>query len=294
MKGLQALFLALLCGCTHSEAADIRLTDDTGHEIRLERPARRIVSLAPHITETLFAAGAGDKVVATVSYSDYPEAAKALPEVGSYDRISLESLVATAPDLVLAWRSGNGDDVVRRLRQLGLTVYVSEPRRLVDIAATLRKYATLAGTSSTGEAAADAFERRLASLRQTYSHRAPVAVFYQVWNDPLLTLNGEHLISDVIRLCGGRNIFADARPLVPIANIESIVSADPEVIIASGMGEERPEWVDAWRRWPGLRAVKENHLYFIPPSLLQRHSPRILQGAERLCRFVATAREEPR
>lgn len=284
---------ALLCLLATAAAGEIRLVDVTGHEVVLEAPAQRIVSLAPHITETLFAAGAGEKIVGTVASSDYPEAAKAIPQIGGYDRINRESLMAARPDLVLAWESGNGSEVIAGLRALGVTVYVSEVRELDQIAGSLRAFATLAGTTEAGHAAADAFDRRLAALRNTYSHRPPVTVFYQIWNSPILTLNGEHLISDVIRLCGGRNSFTDAIALVPKISIESILLRDPDVIVASGMGEEHPEWVDDWRRFPSLRAVQHQQLYFIPPSLLQRHSTRILDGAEQLCGFLEKARAGP-
>ncbi|MAC33099.1 MAG: cobalamin-binding protein [Haliea sp.] len=284
---------ALLCLLATAAAGEIRLVDVTGHEVVLEAPAQRIVSLAPHITETLFAAGAGEKIVGTVASSDYPEAAKAIPQIGGYDRINRESLMAARPDLVLAWESGNGREVIAGLRALGVTVYVSEVRELDEIAGSLRAFATLAGTAEAGHAAANAFDRRLATLRNTYSHRPPVTVFYQIWNSPILTLNGEHLISDVIRLCGGRNSFTDAIALVPKISLESILLRDPDVIVASGMGEEHPEWVDDWRRFPSLRAVQNQQLYFIPPSLLQRHSTRILDGAEQLCGFLEEARAGP-
>ena len=153
-------------------------------------------------------------------------------------------------------------------------------------------FAALAGRDAEGAAAARAFRARLERLRAAHRDSAPVTVFYQVWNQPLLTLNDGHLIADVIRLCGGTNIFGDAAPLVPVVNTETVLRADPEVVIASGMGEERPDWVDEWRRWPSLRAARNGHLYFIPPSLLQRHAPRILDGAESLCRLLEQARHQ--
>lgn len=283
---------ALFCLLSTTATAEIRLVDVTGHEVVLEAPAQRIVSLAPHITETLFAAGAGHKIVGTVKSSDYPEAAKAIPQIGGYDRINRESLMAARPDLVLAWESGNGSEVIGGLRALGITVYVTEVRRLEAISTSLRDFATLAGTREVGLAAADAFDTRLATLRNTYSTRLPVTVFYQVWNSPILTLNGKHLISDVIRLCGGRNAFADAVALVPKISVESVLLRDPQVIVASGMGEEHPEWVDDWRRFPSLRSVQNQQLYFIPPSLLQRHAPRVLDGAAQLCGFLERARNQ--
>ncbi|MFA5494353.1 MAG: cobalamin-binding protein [Porticoccaceae bacterium] len=293
-----ALLAILLLAVAATARAEIRLVDDLGHTLVLAEPARRIVSLAPNITESLFAVGAGKLIVATVNYSDYPEAALAIPRIGTYDKINRESLVAMDPDLVIAWESGNGPEVIDHLRRLGLPVFVTEPRRLEDIASLLRNFATLTGLDAQGRQAADTFTARLDHLRGLYSDAEPVSVFYQVWNQPLLTLNDGHLIADVIRLCGGVNIFADAGPLVPVVNTETVLRADPDVIIASGMGEERPDWVDAWRRWPSLRAAQNDQLYFIPPSLVQRNSTRILDGAELMCRYLNQARhsatEEPR
>jgi iron complex transport system substrate-binding protein len=284
---LLTVLLALPLG--HAQA-EIRLRDYSGNSVTLAQPARRIVSLAPHITESLFAIGAGDQIIATVSYSDFPAAAEAIPRIGSYNKVNAESLVAMAPDLVIAWASGNGMAIIDYLRSLGLTVFVSEPRELDGITASLREFAALSGRQQQGAEVADAFSRRLRQLQADYQHKAPVTVFYQVWNDPILSINDQHLIGAVIRLCGGVNVFADALSLVPKLNIESIMQADPQVIIASGMDEERPQWVDAWRQWPGLRAARLDHLYFIPPSLLQRHSTRILEGASQMCELLDRAR----
>jgi len=269
----------------------IRLMDNLGDTLVLDRPARRIVSLAPNITESLFAIGAGQHIVATVNHSDYPEAALAIPRIGTYNKVNRESLVAMNPDLVIAWESGNGVDVINHLKALGLPVYVTEALTFEDIATNLRDFATLTGRGTEGESVAAAFVERYQSLRQRYVAAAPVTVFYQVWNQPLMTLNDDNLIADVIRLCGGVNIFATAGPPMPVVNTETVLRADPDVIIASGMGEERPDWVDQWSRWPSLRAAQNHQLYFIPPSLLQRHSTRILDGAALMCQYLDQARQ---
>jgi iron complex transport system substrate-binding protein len=271
--------------------ADIRVEDSLGRELVLEQPATRVVSLAPHMTEVAFAAGAGEQLIGAVSYSDYPEAAQAIPRVGSYDNVSYETLVALNPDLVLAWRSGNGDEVIARLQSLGLTVYVDESKTLEDVAASLRAVGRLTAHEDTAEAEAEAFLRRLSQLRARYSTQPEVSVYYQRWDEPLLTLNGDHLISDVVRLCGGRNVFADSPVLVSRISVESVIRADPQVIIASGMDKARPEWLDDWRQWTSMTAVGNNQLYFVPPDLLQRHTPRIIEGASLMCEKLQLARE---
>ena len=284
------LILWLWAGLAPLALAEIELDDALGRKLVLDRPATRVVSLAPHMTEVAFAAGAGKQLVGAVTYSDYPEAAKAIPRVGSYDNVSYETLVALNPDLVLAWRSGNGDEIIARLESLGLKVYVDEPKTLEDVARSLREVGRLTGNEKTADLAAQAFMQQLSQLRETYSAQQQVSVYYQIWDEPLLTLNGDHLISDVVRLCGGRNVFADAMPLVSRISVESVIRADPQVIIASGMDKARPEWLDAWRKWTSMTAVRNEQLYFVPPDVLQRNSPRIIDGAALLCEQLQKAR----
>lgn len=282
--------LLLLCCAPLATAAEIRLQDALGRDFALPRPAARVVSLAPHITEVVYAAGAGAQLVGAVAYSDYPEAARSVPRVGSYDNVSYETVLALQPDLVLAWLSGNGRDAVQRLEALGLKVYVAEPRALADVARSLRDVGALTGNDAAAAQAAQAFMDRLSQLRGTYQGRRQLGVYYQIWEEPLLTLNGEHLISRVLELCGGRNVFADAVPLVSRISVESVIRANPDVIVASGMDEARPEWLDMWRRWDAIAAVRHGQLYFVPPDILQRHTPRIIDGATLLCAQLERAR----
>lgn len=282
------LLLALAIGAAHAE---IVVRDDAGNDVRLPAPARRIVSLSPHITEDLFAAGAGERVVGTVQYSDYPPAAKQIPRIGGFTRLDLEAIVALRPDLVIAWQSGNSAAQVERLRAVGLPVFVSQPDRIEDVARDLERFGTLAGVEATAKAAAEAFRARLAALKARYSNLPPVRTFYQVWNQPIMTVGGKQIISDAIRICGGDNVFGQLTAMAPTVSEEAVIAANPEAIVASGMGTARPEWVDYWRRWPQLAAVARNNLFFIPPDLIQRHTPRLLDGTERLCGFLETARQ---
>jgi len=274
-----------------SAVGEIRVQDDFGYEVKLSSAAQRIVSLAPHITELVFASGAGQKLVATVSYSDFPEAAKLVPRIGTNKQLSYESLLAMNPDLVLAWRSGNGEEVATRLRSLGINVHESEMATLDDVGRTLRVYGTLSGHPQQAALKAQAFLDKLEKLRLRYSHQVPVSIYYQIWNEPLLTLNDKHIISDVMRLCGGRNIFAESVALVSRISVETVIRKDPQVIIASGMDQARPEWLDDWRQWSSMKAVAQDQLYFVPPELLQRHTLRIMQGAEMVCSYLDRARK---
>ena len=275
-----------------SARAEIRVLDDAGHSVVLQQPAKRIVSLAPHVTELLFAAGAGERVVGVSEFSDYPEAAAALARIGGGGGLDLEAIVALQPDLVVAWGSGNPQSQLLRLQSLGLTVYVSEPRQLQDVADTLNRLGQLAGSEAVARAAGQAFRQRYESLRQRYSRQPAVSVFYQIWQQPLMTVNGAHLISDVIGLCGGHNVFDSLPALAPQIDIEAVLGASPDVILIASDTSGQSAEVDAWRRWPELTAVAQGHVYTMQRELLVRHSPRILDGAEQLCGILEKVRRE--
>jgi len=270
--------------------AEIVVTDDTGATLRLKAPAQRIVSLAPHVTETLFAAGAGGKLVGAVVYSDYPAAARNIPRIGGFSKLDLEAIAALKPDLAIGWASGNSPAHIEKLRALGIPVFLVQPEHIDDVAKSIERYGELAATQTLARAAAADFRQRLADLRGKYEARPKVRTFYQIWKQPLMTVGGRQVITDVIRLCGGKNVFADLKPLAPKVTVEAVLAANPEAIIASGMSEARPEWLDDWRQWRTLTAVKRDNLFFIPPDLIQRHTPRLVEGAERLCAQLETAR----
>lgn len=288
---MKRLFALLLCGWLDVAAAEIAVTDDAGNVLKLPRAAQRIVSLAPHLTELLFAAGAGARVIAAVEYSNFPEAAKTLPRIGSYAAFDLERIATLQPDLAVAWSSGNPPGPVAQLRRLGIPVFVSEPQRLEDIGPSLVRLGTLAGTEGAARQAAADFERRRAMLAARHAGKREVAVFYEIWNQPLMTVGGQHLISAVMALCGGHNVFAAVTQPAATIGLEAVLRANPEAIVASGMGEARPDWLDHWQRWPQLTAVQRDNLFFVPPDLLQRHTPRILDGAGRLCEALDVARQ---
>lgn len=283
------LLLLSLLTCAAAGGEPLKEADDAGHTITLGSPATRVVSLAPNITELLFYIGAGASIVGADEYSDYPEAAKAIPRVSNYASANYELILALAPELVFGWQSGNGQ-IPGRVRALGLPVFEIEPRRLEDIPALFLRLGRLVGREEQARPLAADFTRRLAVLRERQRGKAPVRVFYQIWDEPLMTLNDSHIVSDVISLCGGLNVFGSAAPLVPYVSIEAVLQADPQVIIASGSDEGRPAWMEMWKAWPAISAVREDHVFVIPPDLMQRHSARILDGAEYLCGFLDQAR----
>lgn len=290
VPAMKAFVMLAVLLCAPAFAAGMRVTDDSGRTVVLPAPARRIVSLAPHLTELLFAAGAGARVVGATQYSDYPAAAKKVPRVGSFTAVDMEAVIALKPDLVIAWQSGNRDQRFDMLERLGIPVYVSEAHVLDDVARSLEVFGRLAGSEQEAGRAARAFRERRDALARRYADRPVLGVFYEIWNAPLMTINGQHLISQVMALCGGRNVFASLPMLAPTVTVESVIAASPQVIVASGMDEARPEWLDDWRRWTSIPAVGRENLYFIPPEMLQRHTPRILDGATLLCSQLEQAR----
>lgn len=282
--------ILLLAMPVMAAAQAVEVVDDDGHRVTLAAPASRIVSLAPSLTEILFAAGAGGQVVGVVEYSDFPPPARAIQLVGRHDLLDLETIVQLRPDLVVSWRTGNPQASVDRLRDMGIPVYVAEPRELQSIPSQLERLAALAGTLDQARPVMEQFTVALQRLAEDYSRRAPVRVFYQVWDAPLITAGGNELINDMISLCGGSNIFADLSLMAPKIGREAVLARNPQVIIASGMDVARPEWLDTWQDWPTLDAVANGHLYFIPPDLVQRHTPRALQGVTQMCDQIDRAR----
>lgn len=270
----------------------VTVTDDGGASVTLNRPAARIISLAPYTTELLFAAGAGQKIVGAVRYSYYPEAAKNIPRVGDTNKLDLERIVSLEPDLIIAWKSNAAADT-EMLRNMHIPIYVSEPPSLEAIADTIIDLGKLSGTVETAKLSGKKFLDKLTELKNRYSSKKPViSTFYQFWNDPIYTINGKHVISDVIQLCGGRNVFANMPNVSAQVSLEAVLSANPDVIIASGIDATRPAWLNEWNKWPEIKAVKNHRIYYIPPDLIQRQTPRILEGAAMMCGFLDDARSK--
>jgi iron complex transport system substrate-binding protein len=278
----------------HADNPSRCAVDDRGREVCLHASANRIATLSPGATELTYAAGAGDQVVAVVSYSDYPPEAKDVASVGSHTRIDLEALVGLAPDLVIGWVTGNPAEQMDTLEALGMPVFYIEPRSVEAVADTIERLARLAGTEPVGKQAANEFREGMAALTARYSERDPVATFYQVWDEPLMSVNDDHLIGQVVQLCGGENVFGDQHRLVPRLDDEAVLAANPDAIIAGGMGEENRDWLTHWEQYPNLAAVDADNLYFVPPSLIQRPTPRLLEGAQILCEKLEHTRQKRR
>ncbi len=271
--------------------ASVSVTDDRGKTISLSRPAQRIVSLAPHITEDLFAIGAGHLIVGTVSYSDYPAKAARIPRVGGYNGFDLERIRALKPDLIVAWQSGNPQKQLALMETLGIPVFYDNSRKLLQVPSVLERLGALTGKPGEARAAAALFRERIAGLDQRYAGRAPVRVFYQVWDRPLMTINREQIISDAMRVCGAVNVFADLPTLTPTIDEEAVLAADPALIATSRVHGSKNESLERWLRWPKLAAVRNGQLVMLPPDLLIRMGPRLADGVQALCEAVEKARK---
>ena len=290
MRSLWLVSMLFLPAFTHG-GTSITVVDDIGRAVRLEQPAERIVSLAPHITENLFAAGVGGQVVGAVTYSDYPTEAGEITRVGGYDNFDIETILSLQPDLVVAWKEGNQYPQVERLMKLGLTVFVNEPSRLEDVAADIIRFGILGGREDQARTVAQEFIAGLSRLRNEYSGLEKVTVFYQVWPNPLITVTDRQIIGNVIRLCGGSNIFAGLDTPTPQVGKEAVLTENPDTIIVSGMNEARPDWLDEWEQWSFLKAARYGNLFFINPDIIQRHTTRILLGSRQLCEILEQARK---
>ena len=286
----QFILLLLSFYSLASFAEVIAVTDYKNEELVLEKPAKRIISLGPHITENIYTAGAGDLLVGVIAYSDFPIQAKELPIVGSAQGLSIEKIVSLSPDLIIAWSSGISQKTLTSLKALGIPVYHDEPKTLDDIAQSILDIGRLTDRKAPSEQAATEFLASLEQLREQYSDRLPISIFYQIWDKPLMTLSGEHIVSDVMQLCGGRNSFADAVVVAPTISREAVLIRDPDTIISSGLKGQTPNPLASWDSWPELTAVKNGHLFLMPPDIFQRHSVRLLTAAKVLCEHLETIR----
>ncbi|HXZ59207.1 MAG TPA: cobalamin-binding protein [Steroidobacteraceae bacterium] len=285
-----ALTSGPLAGAAERASAVRTVTDDSGKALTVRAPPLRIVSLSPGGTEMLFAAGAGSQVVATVEYSDVPPQARRVARIGDAVAIDLERLVRLHPDVVVAWPSGGNPAQREKIARLGIPVYEQEARRLADLAPSLRRLGTLAGTGAEAERAAHGIEARLAALERTYAGAADTAhprVLLEVWNRPIYTVGGRHLMTDALELCGARNVFADLPEAGPVIDIEAVIARDPDIIVAAGPPGESAGWLTDWKRFGTLSAVRSGRLLAFEDQGLSRLGPSVLDATEALCRAIA-------
>jgi len=276
--------------CLGSQVFAVEVADDRGQTVSLDAPAGRVVTLAPHLTEILFHIGSGGLLVGVMDHSDFPAGAQHLPRVGNHSRLDIEAILALKPDLIVGWESGNSPEEIALLETLGLPVFVSEPRSLADIATLMSRLGRLVGKPEFAGQRADDFARGVEELAISYANRSRLRVFYQVWDEPLYTLNREHIISELITDCGGVNIFADTATLSPAVSLESVIARDPEVIVGGSSANTIPGWVERWQDWPSVTAVRLGQVHVINADHIGRMGPRLLEGMRALCHAIDQAR----
>lgn len=286
--------LALGLVLAPAAGAAITVLDDSGARVTVAKPAQRVISMSPHVTELLFAAGGGARIVGAMNFSDYPEAAKKIPLVGSNSQLDMERVIALKPDLLIVWQSGNTARQLEQLRQLGVPMFYSEPAKLDQVADSLVRFGQLLGTEAVAQKAAAGFRARIADLGSRYGSRPPVRVFYQIWDKPLYTLNGKQIVSDAIRLCGGENIFGKLHVKAPEVSVEAVIQADPEVIFGGEQHDPADAGLNIWKPYKGMQAVKRGNLFNLGGELLTRAGPRMADGAADMCQKLELARQRRR
>ena len=284
-----ALLLAALLGLVEPAHA-VSLTDDTGALVVTPAPPLRIASLAPSTTAMLFAAGAGGEVVATTEYSLEPPQAQRIPRIGDSNALDLERLVALHPDVVVAWPDGENAAETARIVRLGIPIYRERVKRLADLAPSLRRLGRLAGTSATAERAATGIDARLADLTRRYAGSRPLSVLLQIWARPIYTIGGPQPMTDALRVCGARNVFADLREPAPSVGTEAVLARNPDLIIAVGSRHDAETWLAMWKRFPELRAVRTGQLIVMDDLRLTRLAPSMLDATQALCERIDQAR----
>lgn len=280
--------LLLLCFVVTSAGA-VSVVDDDGRTVTLSKPAVRIISTAPHITEFLYAVGGAGHIAGITSYSNYPPEAQSLPLVGDNRRIDMERVLALKPDLIIAWRGGNPVRQIDQLERMGIPVFYSDLKTMEDIPKTMERLGTLVGQAEKGKKQGVLWKARFERLKKQYENRSVLKVFYQISERPLYTLSGKHIVSEAIRICGGDNVFSGLDTIAPRVSIESVLERNPDVIFISRSGGSA-NGIHFWRRFGVIEAVRKNNLFETDPDLMDRPGPRLIDGVSALCEKMDDAR----
>lgn len=256
--------------------------------------AKRIISLAPHLTEMVYSAGAGNKLVGVVDYSDYPESARSKPIIGGYNGINIESIIQLKPDLILTWRSGTRPQDTERLKELqsklGFVIWESDIDTLADIPRLIEQIGHMANTQHTAENNAAKLRQTLNELQSQFSSKKPIQIFYQIWNNPLMTIGKRQFISQAIELCGGKNIFDDLKTLTGSVSIETVILRNPEMLLIGGRQSFQQEWKQNWQKYPQIQAVKNQQIHLLDNNLYQRPTARFINALKPLCQTIDSVR----
>lgn len=286
---ITVVLLLLQVTCYGAEPASKRCVIDSSQQSVCTTKAHpNLISLSHGTTELLYATDAGAQLLAVDDHSNYPPQVEKLPSVGGYPNINLEAIIAKQPDIVLFWQGGNAPELAAQLKAARITVFYSEAKILNDIAPALRAIGTLAGTTATTEKAIQQFTQRLAAMRQQYSTQKAVKVFFEIWRNPLMTVGNSQLISDVISLCGGQNLYNDVDKAIPTVSLESLIARNPQVIVTSGYHSN--DLASYWSQYSIIEAVNKQQFLVLPGDLITRTTPRVLDGAALLCNYLQSIR----
>ncbi|QUM79586.1 cobalamin-binding protein [Moritella sp. 5] len=253
-----------------------------------EKYPQRIVSLSPHTTELVFAAGAGDRLIGVSAYSDYPEEAKALPIVASSQQINIETILALEPDMIIYWQQGNSAADINQLKKFGIPVYASKTGGLADVATQIQKLGEVFGTQAIANPVSNRYLKALDQLREDYKNNPKQDLFYQVWATPLMTVASDPWLQEQFALCGFNNVFSDSPVPYPVINIEQVLVKQPAVIIAGTVNNSE---LQQWQTWKSIPAVKNGNIFRINPDVSHRFSPRVLTGIKTLCDIALQAQK---
>lgn len=284
------LLAVMALNCLPGQVLATTCVKDDLNEAVCVKQTQRVLVLAPHLTEIVDFVGGLKQVVAVDGSSNYPVAVNTLPKMGNPWMLGAEAILARKPDLVLVWQSGISMDAVAQLRKAGVAVFVSEPKTIAQVASTMHRLASLLGTAESTQPKVEEWLKAFDALRARYAKAQPVSVFYQVWSQPLMTLGGQHVVSEVIALCGGRNVFADLPSLAAQVSVEGVLKRNPSVVLASGTAQDNKALVKQWSAWPGLAAVQGSGIHTIPSDILVRNGPRLIDASKRVCAHIDDAR----
>jgi len=252
---------------------------------------KRIIALSPSSVELLYALGLGDKIVATVERADFPKQALKIPRIGNYAGIQIEKLLALDPDLIVAWKSGNNSNDLRKIKSLGLNLVYSDPKNISAMFADLKMLGNLTGSQLQAELLVNQLDTRYQNIRRKYQFRPKVKLFYQLWHDPLQTIGPKSSIGTLIDDCGGKNVFEKADAPYPTVSIESVLVKNPKVIIIPHHSGKESEKQEIWSKWPEISAVKNKRIFVLNGDLIHRFTPRTLDGLDQLCKTIDKGRK---
>jgi iron complex transport system substrate-binding protein len=282
------VLIALFCASAARGHSTVTVTDDFGRRVTVRYPPQRIVSLAPAATAMLLAAGASSQLVATIEYSGQPASERRLTRIGSVYAIDMERLIALRPDVVLVWPDGNNPAQIAAIERMRIPVYRQEAVTLDGIGDSLHRLGKLTGTGSVADREASALQAKLATLRKKYGNAShPPTAFLEVWDRPLYTVGGREMMSDALRVCGLRNVFADLPQRAPAIGIEAVIARNPDIIIAAAPSGQGASWLAQWRRFPSLRAVRTGKLMTFDDQRLSGLGPGVIEATAAMCRQVA-------